>query len=186
MPSRFCLLPGLALGLTALGGAHASVVQVAAGGFTVRNVVTVQASAHDAFEALVNDVGKWWNPAHTYSQDSGNLSIDARPGGCFCERLPAGGGVLHMLVVNVQPVRLLRLTGALGPLQNSGASGALTWEFEAVPRGTQITLTYSVGGLVPQSGLQPLASGNEGLARTVDGVLADQLKRLAAFVDKSP
>ena len=53
-------------------------------------------------------------------RDAKNLSIDARPGGCFCEKLPNGGGVEHARVVYVAPREVLRLSGALGPLQGVG------------------------------------------------------------------
>ena len=45
-----------------------------------------------------------------------NLSLDAAPGGCFCERLPNGGGVEHMRVTYVEPGKRIVLTGSLGPL----------------------------------------------------------------------
>ena len=52
------------------------------------------------FDALTDDVGRWWNPEHSYSGVAANFSIDARAGGCFCERLK-DGSVAHMTVVFV-------------------------------------------------------------------------------------
>ena len=89
-------------------------VKVGPGGFLVR---------HDA---LVRAVGLWWSPSHTFSGDARNLSIDARPGGCFCEKCPSGGGIEHLRVVHAAPDRLLRLAG-----------------------GTRLELSYSVGGFMP-------------------------------------
>jgi hypothetical protein len=99
------LLPRVAAAALAVGAGTlpAEVVDVADNGFTVKLTVTVAAEPAKAFQALV-DVGKWWDPAHTYSQDAANLSIDPKPQGCFCERLPGKGAVVHMTVVNLVPM----------------------------------------------------------------------------------
>jgi uncharacterized protein YndB with AHSA1/START domain len=155
--------------------ARAAVVDVRATGFEVKNEVLVHAPAERVYRVLTQEVGRWWNPEHTYSHDSANLHIDARPGGCFCERLPGGGGVEHLRVINVQPNRLLRFSGALGPLQSSGLAGALT--LQLVPEGTatRLQLTYSAGGY--------LASGIEQVAPAVDAVLGEQIRRLQHYME---
>ena len=78
-----------------------------------------------------------------------------------------------MRVVMVQPNQMLRLTGALGPLQSEGLAGALTWQLEESEGGTRITQTYSVGG--------HMQFDRETLAPVVDGVVREQLDRLAAL-----
>jgi hypothetical protein len=117
-------------------------------------------------------VQSWWDPQHTYSGASRNLSLRLSPGGCFCERLPAGGLVKHAEVVQMRPGTLLRLSGALGPLQELGAAGALSFALAAVEGGTQVTLTYRVAGFSPD--------GLDKLAPIVDQVLGEQLKRYAS------
>jgi len=154
---------------------NAEVVKVSPEGFMVKNEAIVRADAPHAWRALVEDIGKWWNAQHSYSGHADNLFIEPRPGGCFCERLSNGGGVVHMTVVNVQPGKLLRLSGGLGPLQSLGVTGSLSWSFADVTGGTKIAVTYSVGGFSPD--------GFEALAPAVDGVLRDQLQRLAAYAD---
>lgn len=79
---------------------------------------------------------------------------------------------MHAEVVLVQPRTLLRLSGALGPLQELGAAGALSFALAKVQGGTEVTLTYRVGGFSPD--------GLDKLAPIVDRVLGDQLKRYAA------
>src|SRR5579862_517713 len=102
------------LGILALvTPASADVVDSAANGFTVKIVLDLAASPGDVYRTIVDRVGTWWAADHTWSGDNANLSIDARPGGCWCEKLP-GGGVQHMTVVFVDPGKLLRLRGALG------------------------------------------------------------------------
>jgi uncharacterized protein YndB with AHSA1/START domain len=156
------------------GTLSAEVVDVADNGFTARLTVTVAAEPAKAFQALV-DVGKWWDPAHTYSQDAANLSIEAKPQGCFCERLPGKGAVVHMTVVNVVTGKLLRFEGALGPLQALGAAGSLTWTFQPADKGAAVEVRYAVGGYNP--------GGFKTLAPAVDSVLRSQLDRYKRYVD---
>ena len=78
--------------------------------------------------------------------NAANLHLDPRPGGCFCETLPDGGGHLHMMVVDVRPGKSMRLTGALGPLQNDALTGTLTWTIKPADQGVTLIQTYIVGG----------------------------------------
>ena len=103
--------------------AAADVADITASGFLIRHDVTVTGTPEASWKALV-DVGSWWSSDHTYSGSASNLAIDARPGGCFCEKLANGGGVSHMTVVFVSPNTVLRMVGALGPLQGSASRAA--------------------------------------------------------------
>jgi hypothetical protein len=125
--------------------AAAEVVEVVPSGFLIRHVVTVDATPEATWKALI-DVGNWWNPVHSYSGSAANMFIDPRPGGCFCEKLPNGGGVSHMTVVYASPVTALRMVGGLGPLQGAGLTGSMTWRIVPAPPGVRLDLTYSVGG----------------------------------------
>jgi uncharacterized protein YndB with AHSA1/START domain len=156
--------------------ADASVTTVSPNGFVVTLDATVAANRDRVYRALVGDVGAWWSSEHTFSGDSRNLSMDARPGGCLCERLPGGGGVEHLRVVFARPGELLRLSGALGPLQPSAVTGTMTWTLTASNDSTRVTLTYAVGGF--------REGGFADIAPAVDAVLSDQLNRLKAFVEK--
>jgi len=79
-------------------------------------------------------------------------------------------------VVYVEPGKTLRLRGGLGPLQEMAVAGAMTFRFEQSGAITQITLTCTVGGYRPH--------GLAMVAEAVDGVLRDQLERLADFTKK--
>ncbi|MGZ5196005.1 MAG: SRPBCC family protein [Ramlibacter sp.] len=149
-------------------------VQTAPNGFVVRHEATLNAPPAKVYEALLA-VGAWWDPAHTFSGDSKNLSIDARAGGCFCERLADGGGVEHMRVVYLAPGKALRMSGGLGPLQGSGLAGAMTWALAPAGNGTKLQLTYSVGGF--------MEGGFEKMAPAVEDMLGHQLARLKLLVD---
>lgn len=162
----------LVLGLYALGNvAEAAVVSSDAGGFVVREEVGFPGGVARAWKRLV-DVGSWWDPKHTYSGRSSNLSLTLKPGGCWCEKLGQGGFVRHLDVVLVMPGKALRLTGALGPLQAMGATGALTFTLRSTSdTSTEVVAEYSVVGYSHE--------GLKSLAAAVDAVLAEQMKRFA-------
>ena len=92
------------IGLAALFSAPATadVVNASPNGFEIRHTVNLVVTPDIAFRAFGN-VAAWWNPEHTYSGSSSNLSLALTPGGCFCERFPKGGGVEHMRVAFVDP-----------------------------------------------------------------------------------
>jgi uncharacterized protein YndB with AHSA1/START domain len=160
------------LGLVDL--AAAEVISATDSGFEVLETVSVAAAPKDVYPHLT-DIAAWWNKAHTYSGDAGNLSLDARPGGCFCERLKGGGGVQHMMVAYVAPNETLRLVGALGPLQALGAAGSMTFSLTPAGTGTNIAVRYRVGGYA--------SDGMKKWAAPVDGVLGEQVGRLKRLID---
>jgi uncharacterized protein YndB with AHSA1/START domain len=104
----------------ALVSARASAADVSPNGFLVRTELTIAAPASKVYDALTRQVGAWWNPQHTYSGDSANLSIDLRPGGCFCEKL-ANGGVEHLRVIQLRQNQLLRMSGDWGHCRLRGS-----------------------------------------------------------------
>ena len=157
-----------------LGTTLAAAAEVTANGFLVRHERVIAAPPARVYEALVGQIGFWWNPQHTYTGDSKNLSIDPRAGGCFCERLP-NGGVEHMRVVALKTNEMLRLIGSLGPLQASGVTGSMTWLISPAEKGSTLTLTYSVGGFI--------AGGFEGVAPAVDRVIGEQVDRLKRYIE---
>lgn len=156
--------------------ASAEVINASEAGFTSRNIAVISASPKEVYRSLVERVALWWDPAHTYSKNASNLSIDARAGGLFRERLADGGSVVHMTVVYAEPGKALRLLGGLGPLQAAAVNGSMTWTLLPEGRGTKVELTYVVGGY-GEGGLKALAP-------LVDRVVGEQLARLKAFVEK--
>jgi len=156
--------------------ARGEVSDKASNGFTVKVVLQVAAPPETVYTSLVRHVGEWWDSEHTYSGDAKNLSIVAQPGGCFCEVWPAGG-VQHGTVVNVAPGRLLRINGSLGPLQEAGVSGAMTWQIAKSGTGSTLTFTYSAGGYFP--------GGLDTIAPAVDMVLTRQAQLLKAHAEKA-
>ncbi len=171
------------LAVSVVPASRAEVTDAAANGFTVRYTVAIAADRQSVYEATVENIGDWWSSDHTVSGDSGNLYLDATIPGCFCERLGNGSGLVHLSVSFVNPGVMLRLTGGLGPLGLMGVAGNMTWEFDDTEAGTRVTLQYAVGGYMP--------GGLDTVAAAVDGVLVEQMDRLAAYVetgtpDKAP
>jgi len=161
--------------LFSLGGAAgAAVVHAAPGGFELKQVVHISAPATRVYAALIQPA-KWWNSQHTYSGNAANLSLDARPGGCFCEALPNGGAVQHLVVVNVQPNEALELRGALGPFHARGVDGVLAFELTPAGDGVDLTMTNDLGGY--------MSEGMDSWAPKADGMLAEQLARLKRYVE---
>ena len=152
----------------------AEVISATPAGFEVGAKATVRATPAEVYAAL-GRIGSWWNSEHTYSGDAGNMTLDPKAGGCFCEMIPEdGGSIEHARVVYARPGQALRLQGALGPLQAEAAMGTLTWNLKPVQGGTEISQDYVVGGYV--------RGGAEALAPIVDTVLAQQLDGLVRFL----
>lgn len=172
MRSITLMLP-LLLALPALP-AQAAVRDATPAGFTVENQVEVAANADETWSALVAQVDRWWPRDHTWWGAEGRLSIDPRAGGCFCE-IAQDRQARHLEVVFVEPGKLLRLSGGLGPLQGMGLHGVL--EFRLAPReggGTRVTLWYRAGGYTPDD--------LSAFAPVVDKVQAIQLRGLATLL----
>jgi hypothetical protein len=126
--------------------------------------------------AAVTHPETWWNGEHSYSGDAANMTLDPVAGGCWCEKLPAGGSVQHMRVVAAIPGSLLRLTGGLGPLQAQPMTGVMTWSFKDDPAGgSTIDFKYRMAGASDLPANWPQA---------VNGVLTEQLQRLQNLLDK--
>lgn len=161
--------------------AGAEVVETSADHFVSRNSVVVKASTKAAWLALIDPAG-YWSKNHSWSGDAKNLSITPQGGGCFCERIPekdtAGeiglaGSAQHMTVVMAEPMKVLRMRGALGPLQSEPVDGVLTvtMQPDKASGGTRIVWEYVVAGHMR------FEIGK--ISKAVDGVMAEQLGRLA-------
>ena len=165
----------LFVGLAA-SAAWAEVADSSASGFTVKVTLDIHAAPSDVFQKLMRDVGAWWSPEHTFSHNSHNLSIEEQVQGCFCEKLPDGGGVRHMEVVYLAPGKALVLSGALGPLQSLAATGSLTIALAPASGGTKLDVSYAVAGYVP--------AGMNTWAAPVNSVVTEQFTRLKNYVER--
>ncbi len=136
--------------------ANAEVVETSAEHFVTRDEAVVKAAPKATWLALISP-GDWWDDDHTWSGKAANMSITPQGGGCFCERIPEeesetrvglAGSAQHMTVLLAQPEKVLRMRGALGPLQSEPVDGVLTITLQPDPasEGTRIVWEYVVGG----------------------------------------
>ena len=165
------------LTLLAATPASAEVVRADPHAFAVRHSVQLVVPAAEAMAAFTRIAG-WWSKDHTYSGNAANLSLDARPGGCFCERFPAknglgGGGIEHLRVTAITPGEDLVLTGALGPLLAEAVTGVMSVHVEKIAGGSRLTLDYRAAGFANGNGTK--------FAPMVDAMLVEQAKRFRAF-----
>lgn len=143
-------------------------------GFSVVENASISAPPAKVYAALVTP-SRWWSSAHTFSRDAANLTLDPAAGGCWCEKTADGLSVQHLVVVNAVPDKTLVMRGALGPLQGLGVEGAMTIRLKATPDGTDLSLTYNVGGYVKD--------GLTSWAAPVDSVLSEQVARLKSYIE---
>ncbi len=168
-------LIALIVGALSAPSAQAEVKDQAPNGFTIENSEWVPTDPQTSWKAFVNDVGKWWPADHSWWGDASKLSISEKVGGCFCETNGAQQA-WHMSVAFVDPGKLMRMTGGLGPLQGMGLDGALEWRFVEEKGGTRITLWYRAGGYTPDDLTK--------FVPVVDQVQGLQLAGLAAYLRK--
>ena len=145
----------------------------------IHDSVTIDAPIQQDWDTL-RAPQRWWSKEHTYSDNAANLYLDAQATGCFCERLPDHkGSVEHARIVYIEAPRMIRLTGALGPLQAEAVIGTLTFKLDSEgSNATKITLDYVVSGYV--------RVGADKIAPKVDEVLGLQLAGLKKAAEVPP
>lgn len=172
---RLFVIAAFAAAILGSQPASAEVIAVSPSSFTIAAEAEVAATPEKVWRDLLR-IERWWNSAHTYSGDASRLRLDARAGGCWCERWGNGQSVEHMRVVLVmehEGVRTLSAIGGLGPLQAMGASGVLTFTVAPLPNGAKIAMTYRVSG--------DTSLDLENIAIPVDNVLLEQFGRLSRY-----
>jgi uncharacterized protein YndB with AHSA1/START domain len=161
------------------GATFAEVTAVGPGGFTSTHTHTLPIPPAQAWTLLTEGLPSWWDADHSYGGVADNLSLDAGPGGCLCERLDNGGWVEHLRVIYAAPGDTLRLAGALGPLVDMGLQGVMRWTLAPDDEGgTTFTSRYVVSG--------SLDGGFESLAPVVDAVNGGHFKRLERVARGQP
>jgi uncharacterized protein YndB with AHSA1/START domain len=168
---RVILAAGLVL---APAWADAEVVSADSAGFQVKSVFAIAVPPSRVYAAF-SQIGSWWDMEHSYSHKGVNLTLSARAGGCFCEKLDNGGSVQHMMVILAIPGHELRMRGSLGPLQTEAATGVLVLSLAPKDQGTELTEIYSVAGWTK--------GGWADWGPAVDGVLNGQFTRLKSYVE---
>ncbi|WP_421936826.1 ATPase [Phenylobacterium sp.] len=169
---RYWILAAIAaLGLSDV--ARAEVVETGPQGFRLKSVLQIKAPPSRVYQAI-GELGRWWDPEHTYSGKAENMTMPLQAGACWCETLP-GGGVRHGVVELAWPQQgMIRVDASLGPLQDEGVRGALYYHAVARDGGTELTVTYNVGGVRDYT---------IRAAPLVDQVLSGSFARLKRYVE---
>lgn len=143
-------------------------------GFAISHSAEVKETPDAVWAKLVHPEA-WWNKDHSWSGNAANFSMSAIAGGCFCETLPNAGFAEHARIIHAAPSHILRMSGALGPLQGEALTGTLTVTIKAASNGASIvSFDYVVGGY-SRFALKDIAPA-------VDGVIAEQHRRLLKLV----
>ena len=176
------VLSSAALLMVTSSPAFADVKAASDAGFNSVHIATVNATPEEIWKRLI--VPKdYWNKAHSWSGSSAGFYIDVQAGGCFCElfqeadengTLKTVGSVEHMRVIFALPGKVLRMQGALGPLQSEAVIGTLTVAMEPAKdnAGTRVSFSYVVGGYMRYKVSE--------IAPAVDKVLGEQFKSMLA------
>jgi len=165
--------PPTGAGLALVGAGD--VVDSAPNGFSIKIGTVIHAGPSPIYDALVHHIGDWWSSDHTMSHDAHNLSLDDKPMGCFCEKMPNNSGVRFGQVTMVMPDKMLVISAALGPLFRAGATGTLSFVLQPIHNDTRLEVTYNVGGY--------MSGGLNTWADPVDKVLTEQVTRLKSYIE---
>lgn len=176
------LMIGVVLNSVVSTNATANVNFANTNGFSITNSSNSSAPVETVYSHFVQHIDMWWPKDHTWWK--GTLSIDEKAGGCFCE-ISDNESAAHMQIAFIEPNKKVVMTGGLGPFQEMGVHGALTWLFTPTDNGTKVTLTYHASGPIQFNGV--LASNEEAanLVNVVDKVQAQQLNALTTFSNEN-
>lgn len=161
-PNGRMIIAMLALGVTT--NAAGGVTESSSDGFTISLSQESQRSDAELWQRLQHPE-IWWSSAHSWSGDAANMSVEMRAGGCWCERV-GDGVVVHGRILRIDAGRAVLFDAPLGPLNEAAVSTRLSWRVE----NQRVVWRYQVFGALPM----PV----EQLAPLVEGVLAEQLRRL--------
>lgn len=148
--------------------AYGEVVSSSRDHYVLKHEAVSPLSPAEIWQRLANPA-IWWHPDHTYSGDSGNLSVALEAGGLWREDW-TGGSVLHGTVLSAVTESLLRLNAPFGPLQQLAVTTIWTIQIEAHGDGSKVVF-HEVSGGAPNSALDELAPA-------VDFVKKEALMRL--------
>ncbi|WP_300379856.1 hypothetical protein [Henriciella sp.] len=166
MKSRICMM---FLAATA-APAGAEIVAASPEHYELHHEATSSLTPEELWERLIHPED-WWAPAHTYSGDAANLSLDLQAGGLWREDWD-GGSVSHGSVLMVREGEQLRLDAPFGPLQGMAVKVSWTITIEPDGEGARATFKEVANGSV--------SSALGQIAPAVDSVKSEAMQRLTA------
>lgn len=166
----FPILATLAVAVVTASPAAAEIISRSENAFTLRFEGETRLGPDGVADAF-SQVQQWWDPAHSYTGDAANLSLDLVPGGCWCEAMPDGSRFDHG---RVEAVALgeVRLHAPFGPLRTMATRAELVVTYALVDGVVLPSWTFIVEG-----------PGVGALAEPVDGVIGGGFARWIAHMD---
>jgi hypothetical protein len=173
------LIPAAAL-LALSTPAKAEIKSQTDNGFSVVHIADVDAEPAAIWARLIVPKS-YWSKTHSWSGSVEGFYLEPRAGGCFCENMLAKdpkaktkitGTVEHMRVIFADPGKVLRMQGALGPLQAEAVLGTLTVAIVPAKSGSGSTVSFSyvVGGYMRYKTPE--------IAAAVDKVIGEQFSSM--------
>lgn len=150
--------------------ASAEVIAAAPDHYTLRQEGVSPLAPAELWNRLVQPE-TWWSPAHSWSGDAANLSLEPRAGGLWSEEWE-GNSVIHGTVLLAIPGQQLRLDAPFGPLQSMGVSVVWTITIQPEGEGSRVIFDEVANGSD--------ASGLDNIAGAVDGVKTEAMDRLVS------
>lgn len=175
MKNHISFLLAAALLLLPVSQAQAKIVKQDSTGFLVTHIAEVEASEDQIWQRLLKP-SSWWDEGYSWSGSSEGIYLEEKAGGCFCEKLPAekgAGTVEHMRVIHISKGKVLRMQGAIGPLQSEAMVGTFTAAIAPVPEKegvSRVSFTYIVGGY--------MRFPMERMAENIDKIMGQQFASL--------
>ncbi len=153
-------------------------------GFSVFHIGDVKASPEEIWTQVIRP-NEWWDGKHSFSGDSDNFYLEPKINGCFCENLTTEkedggkqGAIQHMRIVFIDPGKVLRMHGALGPLQSEAVNGTFTIAMKENDDGTtKLSFLYVLGGYMRYKVSE--------IAPAIDTVIGEQFNSLATLLGPS-
>jgi len=132
--------------------------------------VTIRAAPAAVWQALTNDIGKWW--PGTFFCGAGSASrpsfhLEARPGGRMWEDHGNGEGLLWATVVNVVTNKTLDMNGAVGPAWGGPCSWFGGFALEADGPDTKLRFAESGFGRISDATMSEKEKGWKFLLATL-------------------
>ena len=135
---------------------------------------TIAAPPARVWQALIEEIGKWWPKDFYALPDSAGMRLEPRVAGRVYEHSGSGAELLWFTVLALEPEKSLDLTGYLTPAFGGPALTMLL--LELIPEGstTILKISESLLGKVSEGGLQNMRDGwwlifGEGLKGFVEG-----------------
>lgn len=131
-------------------------------------------ATRDALWKTMIQPQRWWNDSHTWSGKAANLKLDAKVGGCWCERWD-GNAVEHARVIGWKPKQSFRLQGVFGPLQEQALAGVFDFRIDEKDGQLSLVVNYRLAGSE--------RAALDKVAPIVDRVLQQQLDNLKKITE---